>query len=1426
MDKKARIKLGIIGLLLVGIFSVCFVLAGVDDWKIEENKVYVNDSKVYISAEPHTIIGSGWVVFNFTSKVYSGDIDAVLGFDSGIHQPTKIERYNPTLEEKNRSYTCNTDYFDSNSTYAWCYENITTYGESNITNGSYFKVIFEHYFDSGNLAEKTIYWTEEYLDEWKKTSLTFDSINYEYGGMDKWYYTQGTPINSNQEYVFRVFIKNLDPFKDGKNKYWFAIKPSGETIQKAISDNHLYALDPWTESLNVGLVAYYNLNDTNDVSGNNNNLTNQGASFVSGCKIGNCADFELSEIDYMNVTLSGVADGNHTISAWFKLESSATYQYIVSFADDVTDLSGIDYRQDIDDLRYGAYEPPPEDWVYSTLDFTDTNWHFAVMTMDSNGNVINAYLDNVDYGSTSGNTFDLSSSTIFLIGTTLYGGSTAEPFDGLIDEVGVWSRILSSAEITQLWNEGNGITYAEEEEDTTAPYFIDGTPTNQTISSGTALAYNINATDETALDCFVVNDTTNFKINCSGYLENNTLLSSGLYNLNVTINDTSNNQNSSFFWVNVTISSYSQNITQPLTTNTLTDRTGSLKKDISQSFTINSLLKRIGGFFRDLIESITINILVERLGSFFKNIEQSFSINELVERIATISNRISTDYFRLIVNYAPSFVERLVNFLRNPFQDLNFNTLLARLVDFFRKLFDSFNINTIVEKLRNVIKNIFQLIQMVFSFLSKSSVIAWNWITSVETLIQLPAIEGSRVSWELNDLWAVDASSPQNWTNTNKTYNLPVDCADVRVEIDNINITGYSNLVSNADCDYTISNNNTLQPTNTSLINITYTTTAITSSEGDWIASNKRITQKTNWINTLTLSNPSVHTYGNISINITTDKNAISGTINITNNTNYVFPHSFSNTDGNVNWTISSLESGDDYIFTTRYKTEEINLTKTNHSETILGKDYEIHNVTITANSTRPIFSVYSYFNFSDEGIISNRFYTCDNGLIGCDEDISNRIDVVWEDQDADGSYDYVEWYITNLTQNKSYQLKNDKGFPVEVTTTSEILNKPIYAFDNILWKTTITMYNPNAFSTEKVYKYEFPLGATDIKLDDISKNLQYPTFGGLAPYVTIIDKDDPVHANSVYLSPGETKTFIVRYRTSSVTVYSSTYFPTYFEVSEKALISQVLRINNQAEDDVTDVEYRIPIDYAEDLIVCSSERKDGCEEDEDAPQYNLTLDTQETVKGDYILEIDEIASGETKYITLSYYTPTAIITNIQKGRRSVQGNLTTFKKLTIESQARFTMSDLRYREPEIACEEVVDILKCRITATGEICDIPIGYECPLKLKLGTLGIGESVTAYIWFVERPEERLEPTFIDNFVDWFMENIWNNGRRIEIKGFWKYIVGFLSSKDPTTGEMYIPLYRLIFVGSLVGLILGLVIWFRIRKRKKFRRKQKRT
>ena len=87
--------------------------------------------------------------------------------------------------------------------------------------------------------------------------------------------------------------------------------------------------------------------------------------------------------------------------------------------------------------------------------------------------------------------------------------------------------------------------------DTTPPTFT--VIANQTIVNGTALAYDINATDASGISCFTVNDTTNFKINCSGYLENNTFLNFLFYNLNITFNYTLGNDNSALMWVNVTL---------------------------------------------------------------------------------------------------------------------------------------------------------------------------------------------------------------------------------------------------------------------------------------------------------------------------------------------------------------------------------------------------------------------------------------------------------------------------------------------------------------------------------------------------------------------------------------------------------------------------------------------------------------------------------------------------------------------------------------------------------------------------------------------------------------------------------------------------------------------------------------------------------
>jgi len=88
--------------------------------------------------------------------------------------------------------------------------------------------------------------------------------------------------------------------------------------------------------------------------------------------------------------------------------------------------------------------------------------------------------------------------------------------------------------------------------DATPPYFTN--LANQSIYNNESLNYDIDASDDgVGVSCFSVNDTTNFNITCAGVLANKTSLSTQIYWLNITVNDTLGNLNSSVIYVNVTI---------------------------------------------------------------------------------------------------------------------------------------------------------------------------------------------------------------------------------------------------------------------------------------------------------------------------------------------------------------------------------------------------------------------------------------------------------------------------------------------------------------------------------------------------------------------------------------------------------------------------------------------------------------------------------------------------------------------------------------------------------------------------------------------------------------------------------------------------------------------------------------------------------
>ncbi len=337
----------------------------------------------------------------------------------------------------------------------------------------------------------------------------------------------------------------------------------------------------WIDALTDNLVAYYSMDDdaantdVDDILDNHEGTLQGGettADISEAGKLGTA--LHLTGVQGDNIILANEAGlrfnagtDDFSIFMWINPDASLTH-YPLDKRDAGAD--GYIFILNPD----GTLQFALNAIVMSSAAEVDNTWHYVGVVIDRDGNG-QMYVD----GNASGTAVAINSEVMATTRVPMISGrafsTNINPYNGVLDDVAFWSRTLSSGEITELWNSGDGLAYPFVELDETPPTFTNNTPKNQTIFYNVALAYDINATDETAFDCFDVNDTTNFKINCSGMLENNTILSIGLYNLNITINDTSNNLNSVFMWVNVTSGNPSVNMaisgTTPIEYNSTSD---------------------------------------------------------------------------------------------------------------------------------------------------------------------------------------------------------------------------------------------------------------------------------------------------------------------------------------------------------------------------------------------------------------------------------------------------------------------------------------------------------------------------------------------------------------------------------------------------------------------------------------------------------------------------------------------------------------------------------------------------------------------------------------------------------------------------------------------------------------------------------------
>jgi hypothetical protein len=205
----------------------------------------------------------------------------------------------------------------------------------------------------------------------------------------------------------------------------------------------------------AGAIAAWHLNDDGtgnvslvDSTGNGNDLTNNNGVTIGTGIIGGDGVFNGSNQWLNNATFPAFGTGDFTISYWFNQTTNGGYQEIFSTRTDGAGAA-VDFSIGLDPSSNLFYY---DGSVIGSYAFSLDQW-YNVVAVNSSG-FITVYVNANSVG--SGAQFQPYLTTYMSLGAAQDGG---EPYNGQIDEVGVWNRALSSTEVTVLYNSGAGLPY-------------------------------------------------------------------------------------------------------------------------------------------------------------------------------------------------------------------------------------------------------------------------------------------------------------------------------------------------------------------------------------------------------------------------------------------------------------------------------------------------------------------------------------------------------------------------------------------------------------------------------------------------------------------------------------------------------------------------------------------------------------------------------------------------------------------------------------------------------------------------------------------------------------------------------------------------------------------------------------------------------
>lgn len=227
---------------------------------------------------------------------------------------------------------------------------------------------------------------------------------------------------------------------------------------------------PAPSSLLTGLVAYWQLEEASgnraDATGRGNTLAPTNTPGNAAGRVSNAVQFVAASSQDLHATSNAdmqIGDNTATIACWAYLDTKTVERTVLcKYGGAAANWEyGIRYNATNDRFEFlWAKDALLTIAIATASTFGSPSlatWYFIVAQHDPATDLIKISVNNGAFNTAATSGGFNTSSINFTVGARGSGGGNF--MDGRVDEVGKWTRLLSAAEITSLYNGGNGTTY-------------------------------------------------------------------------------------------------------------------------------------------------------------------------------------------------------------------------------------------------------------------------------------------------------------------------------------------------------------------------------------------------------------------------------------------------------------------------------------------------------------------------------------------------------------------------------------------------------------------------------------------------------------------------------------------------------------------------------------------------------------------------------------------------------------------------------------------------------------------------------------------------------------------------------------------------------------------------------------------------------